>query len=1041
MALDDAVLWEQLLAGLMAAEDREGLASAIDRGRPDILGDRFDAYLVRLAAEEPDAADLVAEVRLLLRACRDAGVELAVEAASSETFQQAAWAEIEPLYLRAQQQEAAFQETGSLAALDQVIDEARSLLDHPKVAAWPLAKLAVETTLGNFLGRRHVATGTVEDLERSGQQLRRVLDLAPSDHPVRPEALLNMSLYRRARFRLSADPADLDQAVALAIEMVSHAPGDPASQARFGSELGVAGYLRYVELGDPADLDRSIAALEQADAAARRLPGGDADRLAAFSTLGLGLWARYRRAGALDDLDRAIEAVETAVAETRVGSPDLPERLSLLGLAGWSRYEHGGDPAELDRVVAVLERSVSVLSPDSTNWPTLVNNLATCLQMRAARTRTRPDLDRGIELLEAAAARSPAGSAERRLLGGSLGSMLWHRRAHGGPPEDLDRAVELLGEANASLAAGSPELAPFGHGLAQALQARAMTGGAPGALTAAVDAYRASCVRGLDARADIVIGAAQGWAEWAVQRRSWKEAAEAYGYALEALDRLFRVQLLRGQKEAWLRRARGLAAPAAFALVADGRPEEAVTALERGRALLLGEALDRGRVDLTRLARQGRPDLVDRYRQAADRLAASAPGGAPAARAAREVLDRVVSEIRQIPGHARFLASPGFEAVAARAAGAPLVYLVASSGGGLALLVSTGKVRSLPLPELTDAAVRDVVSGYLDAQRRWRTGQERSRWEAALASATRWLWDAAMGPLLAALEPVPAAVLLPTGLLALLPLHAAWTADPRAPTGRRHALDHLLLTYAPSGNALGGSRPPDPRTLVAVAGPAGGGAKLLGARHETAVAAAGFEAPIVVDGARTPSGEVPTALAGADALHLACHGQADLDHPLDSWLLLAGEEPLRLRELLHLRLQARLAVLSACESGIPGADLPDEVVGLPTGLLEAGVAAVIASLWPVDDRPTLLLMVGFYQRWRRHGMAPAQALRQAQRWLRDATGAELRAQFERSLGREPDPWLPRQVAQACYEEVVLLPPDTRGFAGLTDWAAFSFMGS
>jgi hypothetical protein len=59
-----------------------------------------------------------------------------------------------------------------------------------------------------------------------------------------------------------------------------------------------------------------------------------------------------------------------------------------------------------------------------------------------------------------------------------------------------------------------------------------------------------------------------------------------------------------------------------------------------------------------------------------------------------------------------------------------------------------------------------------------------------------------------------------------------------------------------------------------------------------------------------------------------------------NWILNASN-------LLAMRLRARLAALSACETSRPGTALPDEVVFLPTGLLQAGVASVVASLWVV----------------------------------------------------------------------------------------------
>jgi CHAT domain-containing protein len=85
----------------------------------------------------------------------------------------------------------------------------------------------------------------------------------------------------------------------------------------------------------------------------------------------------------------------------------------------------------------------------------------------------------------------------------------------------------------------------------------------------------------------------------------------------------------------------------------------------------------------------------------------------------------------------------------------------------------------------------------------------------------------------------------------------------------------------------------------------------------------------------------------------------------------------------QVRLTLRLAILSACETGVPGTRLPDEVIGLPTALMEAGVAGVVASFWSVADDSPVRLMAHFHRLWRLEGFAPPEALRRAQIELRD----------------------------------------------------------
>jgi CHAT domain-containing protein len=75
-------------------------------------------------------------------------------------------------------------------------------------------------------------------------------------------------------------------------------------------------------------------------------------------------------------------------------------------------------------------------------------------------------------------------------------------------------------------------------------------------------------------------------------------------------------------------------------------------------------------------------------------------------------------------------------------------------------------------------------------------------------------------------------------------------------------------------------------------------------------------------------------------------------------------------------------VLSACDTAL-GQEVPGEglVSGLPRAFLYAGAARVVVSLWPVGDSSTRDLMTRFYHGLFAQGLAPAQALQEAQRAL------------------------------------------------------------
>lgn len=128
-------------------------------------------------------------------------------------------------------------------------------------------------------------------------------------------------------------------------------------------------------------------------------------------------------------------------------------------------------------------------------------------------------------------------------------------------------------------------------------------------------------------------------------------------------------------------------------------------------------------------------------------------------------------------------------------------------------------------------------------------------------------------------------------------------------------------------------------------------------------------------------------------LHFATHGSYQWQNPLDSGLELSKGQKLNLKYLLsnaNLLNGKRLAVLSACETGLTDLNVPSEALGLPNAFLQSGVPGVISTLWTVNDGSTALLMDKFYKLNREHNFDPPKALAKAQEWLRTAKNSELR---------------------------------------------------
>ena len=502
------------------------------------------------------------------------------------------------------------------------------------------------------------------------------------------------------------------------------------------------------------------------------------------------------------------------------------------------------------------------------------------------------------------------------------------------------------------------------------------------------------------------------------ENRRWFKAVVAFRGALEIGGLLYRAAATPEARRAELGEIRDLPSRLAFALVRtatganDAPLQEAALTLEQNRARWLSEALalhSQKPPHVPESAWQAFAAIRERVQHllAEARLPETTPGKrdfltlSEELSAAYATLDEAVAEIRRHDD--TFMPAPTFDQIQDAISGVgakALVYFAAAPAGTVALIVTEDGVRSLWC-NLTEDGLRERIQGpaddpelggYLGAYIRWlqnpRDPAARAAWFAALDETTRWLWDALMGQLVEALEARDyrqrRAVLIPTGWLAFLPLHAA-----RSPY--TYALDRIAFSYAPSARALvharqAASTAPGER-LFAVDNPDG---SLRHSTQEVDSVARHFSQPWLARRDHATRNTALHALPQCDVYHFSCHGNNNWNAPLESALWMYGNlepVPLTVRDLLGATgAQARLAFLSACETGLVGADLPDEVVGLAAGFLQAGAAGVVSTLWAVNETSTGLLAARFYEHWKGDGMEPPEALAAAQRWLRDEAG-------------------------------------------------------
>ena len=126
-------------------------------------------------------------------------------------------------------------------------------------------------------------------------------------------------------------------------------------------------------------------------------------------------------------------------------------------------------------------------------------------------------------------------------------------------------------------------------------------------------------------------------------------------------------------------------------------------------------------------------------------------------------------------------------------------------------------------------------------------------------------------------------------------------------------------------------------------------------------------------------------------LHFATHGVLDDEEPALSGIVLSGvtldgqrrSNFLRSQDIVGISLDAKLVVLSGCETGLGRPVHGEGLLGLSRAFFYAGAEQVISTLWQVPDRATAELMGHFYRALLQEGASAPEALRTAQLAIRN----------------------------------------------------------
>lgn len=270
--------------------------------------------------------------------------------------------------------------------------------------------------------------------------------------------------------------------------------------------------------------------------------------------------------------------------------------------------------------------------------------------------------------------------------------------------------------------------------------------------------------------------------------------------------------------------------------------------------------------------------------------------------------------------------------------------------------------------------------------------------------AAQELYEWLIQPVASLLNRAHPVFIIPDKILTRLPFGALFSAQTN-----QYLLEEFALCYAPSATIFVRASQEARRKaqtlqerLLSVGNPRFTAklfpqlANLPAAAREATEIVRYYDVPTLMVGPQAKKETVCAEMARADVIHIASHYVSDTHSPTASRLLLAGDEnensaqavanqTLTPAEIHQLNLRrARLVVLSACQSHAEEYVNGEGALGIARSFAAAGVPLVVASLWAVDSEATAELMTTFHRGRKQEQMSAAQALRAAQRALRQS---------------------------------------------------------
>ena len=671
-----------------------------------------------------------------------------------------------------------FRRLGDISDLEQAITRQHDAVhltpdSHPN-------KPGYLNNLGSSLISRFESLGDISDLEEALLSRRDAVDLISAGHPDKPMYLTNLGNSFLARFEHLGELNDLAEAISSHRDAVNLTPDGYPDKPKRLSNLGNSLVIRFERLGELSDLEDAVS--RQRDAV-DLIPDSHADKPACLNNLSNSFLSRFERLGEISDLETAISRQQDAINLIPDGHADKPMHLINLANCFFIRFERLGEIRDLEEAISIQRVVVDELTPDGDlRKPGRQNSLGISLVRRFECIGELGDLEEAISTQRAAVDLTPDSHLHKPARLNNLGECLRTRFEHLGEINDLEAAISRQRDAVNLTPDGHPNKPNYLDHLSISFVTRFQRLGELSDLEEAVSLSSHAACSPIGPISDR-FRASHRWIFCARLLRH-HSLLSAYSVAVGLLPQCAWIGLSLAHRYRELIQDADVVREAAAAALDSGHPETAVEWLEQGRSIVWGELFQlRSSYDelssahpvharrLRELSATLEQASADRekfsYSQmgeghnAEHSVMESLQREADKHRALAIERDKLLQDIRALPGFERFLLHKQFSQLRASAHSGPVAILNAAGTrcDALVILADVDHVVHVPLANFTlarcmefQASLKGVVRHSREVPGDDRYGQpvpqeQPGHWKPILAP----LWKCAVKPVLDAL--------------------------------------------------------------------------------------------------------------------------------------------------------------------------------------------------------------------------------------------------------------------------------------------------